>query len=490
MNLLPLVLACLPAAGPSGDRIDALVLEALKSWDVPGVAVVVVTPDRTLHLKGYGYRELGGQPVTPDTVFPMASCTKAFTTALVARLADKGKLSWDDPVRKHLYDFHLSDPAADSLVSLRDLGSHRTGVGAHDLLWYRAPWSQEEMVRRVGRLPLNRPFRQEMQYQSVMFIALGQAAAHAGGKPWADLLHEELLNPLGMKGVTLTTTEAAKLPDRASGHRVGPDGKLAVVPWYPQPEPNPAGSVNASASDLAAWLRFQLTGGRHGDDWIVSEAALRETQTPQITIRMTDEARSLAPETLQMSYGLGWTIQDYRGHLQVQHAGLIDGFRVQMTLLPKDGYAFAVLANREATRMNLSLGNALTDLLLGLPPRDWNKYLLGVVAEQEQTAQVQARQAALARQRDPRPPSASAEVLAGAYEEPAYGQAVVVAGKDGLIWEWSAWKVPLEHDNGDLFRLKAPGNAYLDGLPVWFAVESGRPVGFTLAGIPFRRAEK
>jgi CubicO group peptidase (beta-lactamase class C family) len=420
----------------------------------------------------------------------LASCTKAFTTALVARLADQGKLTWDDPVRRHLPNFHLSDPAADALVSLRDLGSHRTGVGPYDLLWYRSPFTQEEQVRRVGKLPLSRPFRSEMQYQSVMFVALGQAAARAGGKSWADLVRADLLDPLGMKEVTLTTTAAAKLPDRASGHRAGPDGKLKVVPWYEQPEPNPAGSINASARDLVPWLQFQLTGGRHGGDQLVSEAGLRETQTPQIVIRMTDEARAIAPETQQMSYGLGWTIQDYRGRLQVMHAGLIDGFRVHLTLLPKDGYAFAILANREATRMNLALSNALTDLLLGLAPRDWNKYLLGVLADEAEAAKVRARQAELARQRHPQPPSASPEKLAGEYEHPAFGTANIIDGKDGLVWAWGVWKVPLANDNGDLFRLKAPGNPYLDGLPVWFHIGDGRPIEFLLAGLPFRRKEK
>src|SRR4029079_12629842 len=127
-------------------------------------------------------------------------------------------------------------------------------------------------------------------------------------------------------------------------------------------------------------------------------------------------AAALSPDSHQMSYGLGWVTQDYRGHLVVQHTGLIDGFRVHLTVLPKDGYAFAVLANREGTRMNLALSNALTDLLLGLPPKDWNTYLLGVQAQAEEAARVAARRAELARQRDPRPPGAPPERLAGAYE--------------------------------------------------------------------------
>src|SRR5436305_12461467 len=114
-------------------------------------------------------------------------------------------------------------------------------------------------------------------------------------------------------------------------------------------------------------------------------------RTPQIVIRLGDTARALNPETQQISYGLGWVIQDYRGKLLVMHAGLIDGFRAHLTILPKDGYAFAILANREGTRMNLALSNSLVDVLLGLPERDWNKYLLGIQAEEEEAARVQKK---------------------------------------------------------------------------------------------------
>jgi hypothetical protein len=182
-------------------------------------------------------------------------------------------------------------------------------------------------------------------------------------------------------------------------------------------------------------------------------------------------------------------VQDYRGRLQVMHAGMIDGFRVHLTLLPKDGYAFAILANREGTRMNLALSNALTDLLLGLPARDWNKYLLGVEEEQRQAARTEARKAELARQSAP-DPSVPPAKLAGSYVNPAYGPAVVRAGPGGLVWEWGTWKLPLEHYAADTYRLKAEGNPYLDGVYVRFVVKDGEPREARLADMPFARTGK
>jgi CubicO group peptidase (beta-lactamase class C family) len=469
---------------PDATRIDKLVQEALRAWDVPGAAVVIVNREGVMHQKGYGVRELNGKPVTADTIFPLASCSKAFTTTLIAALADDGKVKWDDLVRKHLPDFHLSEPHADALVTLRDLASHRTGVAGHDTLWYRSRWSQEELIRRVGKLPLTRPFRTEMQYQTIMYVAAGHAAAKAAGKSWDALLRDRLLGPLGMKDVELTTTAAEKHADRASGHRPNKEGKLAVVPWYPQTEPNPAGSVHASARDLAAWLRFHLNEGVHNGEQIVSTAGIRELHTPQIVVRLGDSARALNPETQQISYGLGWVIQDYRGKLLVMHAGLIDGFRAHLTILPKDGYAFAILANREGTRMNLALSNSLTDLLLSLPSKDWNKYLLDVMSEEEAEAKRQRRQEDLARRG--LAPSVELEQLAGEYEDPAYGAATVKLRKDRLELQLSSWTVPLEHYDADQYRLVAEEGP-LKGVMVRFIVEGGKPTEMRVPGVTFKK---
>src|SRR5579871_4980739 len=127
--------------------IDEEVGAAMRDWHVPGVALVVLQPGHHAFINTYGMRDIASNlPVTQDTLFPLASCSKAFTTTSLAMLVSEGKIHWDDPVRKYLPDFHLADPNADALVTVRDLLCHRTGLGSHDFLWYRAPWSQDEMI--------------------------------------------------------------------------------------------------------------------------------------------------------------------------------------------------------------------------------------------------------------------------------------------------------------------------------------------------------
>ena len=163
--------------------VEVIVRNAIEAWQIPGVAVAIVKDDQPIFLKGFGVREAGGeQAVTPDTVFPLASCTKAFTTTLLAMLADDGVIGWDDPLRKHLPGFKLSDPNADALLTVRDLLCHRCGIAGHDLLWYHAPWGIDEVIRRAQTLPLEYPFRGGYRYSSIPFMAAGYSQQTRGLK--------------------------------------------------------------------------------------------------------------------------------------------------------------------------------------------------------------------------------------------------------------------------------------------------------------------
>jgi CubicO group peptidase (beta-lactamase class C family) len=474
--------ALLSARQPGPGTVDALAEEALKVWDVPGLAVVITTPDRVLWLKGYGKRDLAtGSPVTPDTIFPLASCSKGFTTALAAMLVDDGKFGWDDLVRKHLPDFHLADPLADGGVNLRDLFTHRTGLSNNDFLWYRAPWGPGEAVRRTCNMPLEKPFRTAFQYQSAMYTAAGFAIARAGGEPWEVLIKRRLFEPLGMTS-TDCTTSTAKTQERATPYRSGPDGNLRAVEWYEQREPNPAGSIHASARDLGAWLRFQL-GGTIDGRRLVSAAALGETHKPQMVIPMDDAVRAANPDTVQLSYGLGWVIQDYRGHEVVSHGGVVDGFRAHITLMPQDGFALALLSNRHQTRLNLALSNALVDRLLGLSPRGWNDFYRRLENQVEKSKR--ESRAKRDKRRQPGPPPHPLADYAGEYTHPVYGTAKVSLKDDKLRWEWSTFNGELAYHHGDLFEM---ASEYLDDPLIEFRTDDrGRVTEMVFLNLVFHR---
>ncbi len=453
LTLLSLCSSSVVAESNQKQAIDALVDRARGFWHVPGVAVAIVRDGEWIYLQGHGVRSVKDKkPVTADTLFPIASCTKSFTTTAMAILVDEGKMSWDDSPRKYVPYFHLSDPLADRDVTLRNLVTHRTGLRGHDLLWYRSPWTQEEIIRRVGRLPLDQPFRTTFQYQSTMFTVAGFAVANAAGTSWEEFVRKRLFDPLDMKAARFTTTAAARVEDRASPHRLNEHSEPKLTELYPMEVPEPAGSIQANARDLSQWLRFHLGDGTANGKRLLSARHLQATHTPQIMLDMDPLDRRMFPDTNQMSYGMGWVVQDHSGHRLLQHAGAIDGFRCHFALVPEARLGIALLCNLDQTRMNIALSNGLLELLLGLPHRDWNQVVFE--AERKAHAEVEEKERQrLSRRHLHTHPSRELAGYIGRYEHPAYGTVRIALQDGSLVWKWNHFKAALTHYQYDTFTL-------------------------------------
>ncbi|HLW64411.1 MAG TPA: serine hydrolase [Gemmataceae bacterium] len=434
--------------------VDRIVQDALKIWGVPGAAVVIVQQNKVRLVKGYGKREIGRpESVTAETIFPIGSCSKAFTTVVLAMLADEGKLSWDDPVSKHLPGFHLYDRRADALVTIRDLVSHRTGVGSHDLLWYRASWSQEETVHRLAFVPPSGEFRSSYYYSTPQFMAAGQAAAKYCPQGWDGFVRDRILNPLQMTHTYLNSDAALRDPNHASPHRVNREGMLQKIDWFPFPLPNPAGSVYSSANDMGKWLRFQLGDGTWNGRRLVSATNLDETHKPNIIIPMIEAAVATYPYTVQLTYAMGWVVQDYRGVKLISHGGIVEGFKVNLALVPAEQIGIGVLVNEHATLMSMATINSILDLMLGAPAKDWNAHFGQLMQAQDKS--IKEANARREHDRDLNDkPSLSFADYAGIYEHPAYGECRVDCRDGRLHWHWSSFNHVLEPYRHDTFEIK------------------------------------
>ena len=455
-----------------------------QAWQAPGLAAVIVRDGKVIHLSGYGVKSLGTDAlITPDTLFPLASCTKGFTSTLMASSVDSGDLGWDDPVRKHLPTFRISDADADKLLSLRDLLTHRSGLGGHDLLWYRAPWDADEVLRRTAKLPLTAPFRGGFQYSSLPFTAAGKAVENRTGKGYSELVREKITEPLGMKSVTFTTAEARKNPDRAKGHE-SRAGKIVPMAEYDLKEADAAGSMSASIRDLGTWVQFHLGGGKHEGQQIVAAKSLRETKQPHTPMRKEGVVASVYPDSHQISYAMGWVVYDHRGKSVVAHGGIIDGFRVQITLLPEEKLGIALFNNLHESKLNIALTNQLIDTILGLEPKDWTAYYRGV----DKAEDAEKMKAKVKRTRDRKPEltvQASPDAHVGDYEHPAYGTGRVKRDGANLIWEWSSFRVPLEHWEAERFRATS---GFFDDELFEFTVDTdGAVQALTQRGIIFTK---
>ena len=423
----------------------------MSAWQLPGLAVAVVKDDRVVYLKGLGVRVAGeSAPVTPDTLFQIASTSKAFTTTAMAMLVDEKKMSWDDPVRKHLPYFQLSDPCADAQVTLRDIVSHRTGVARHDDLWDYTDWSREEVIRRIAMVDLTRPFRASYQYHNIMFMAAGEAVASAAGVPWEEFVATRIFRPLGMNNSVVSEAEWMR-SERAAPHRWDYDTER-VKRWHTNDYSSlgPAGAIKSSARDLAQWVRFQLAGGAIDVKRLISEEALAETWKPHAILAPDQSTAGDTPLSHFNTYGLGWRVQDYRGEPLVWHSGSLNSYRAQVAFLPQRKAGLVLLTNIGRGYGIIALRHALLDLLIGKGTRDWNTHFLAHERKLEEEAETKKAEREAKRQRGTNP-SRELSAYTGRYVSPIYGQAEVRLQEGRLAIEWERLRMPLEHYHYDTF---------------------------------------
>ena len=466
--------------------IDRVMLATIKAWQLPGAAVAIVKNDRVVYVAAYGVKDLTtNEPVTVDTLFQIASTSKAFTSAALAMLVDEGKLAWDDPVRQHLEYFRLSDACADANVTVRDIVSHRTGLSRHDALWDNTPLTREDVIRAAGKVNLTKPFRSQYQYQNIMFIAAGEIVARASGMSWDDFMKTRVFKPLNMTR-TVTTDEEWNALDHATGYRYDWK-KNSISPQRPIDTTTigAGGGIKSSARDMANWLRFQLANGVFNGTQLVGAEALAETKTPHTPIRLENSTRDVHPESNVLSYAFGWNVQDYRGELLVAHAGALNGFRTNVNLLPRRDAGFVLMTNAGRGYALFALRNSLADMLTSKPSRDWNAYYLMIDRKFDDKAE-KDKQERKAKRKTATQPSRPLEAYAGTYQNGAYGTAKISNVSGGLVLQWQRLTVPLTHFHYDVFSAESEYDD-LDEEIVFSMSADGEVDGMTFYGEKFSR---
>ena len=421
------------AAPPAG--FDARVEEAMRSRDVPGMAIAIVEDGNVVHAQGYGVRRLGSsETVDADTIFPTGSTGKAVTAAALAILVDDGRLGWDDRVIDHLPDFRMHDAWVTREMTVRDLLLHRSGLGlgAGDLLMIpRTSRSRADIVRALRHIQPATSFRSGYAYDNILYVVAGELVATVSGQDWETFVRERIFAPLGMRTATSHEDDRFATKNRAQPH-ARLDARLrglGAQQMLPEREGlgqvgAPAGGLSWSANDFARWLQVQLALGSvpdGGDQRLWSEASAREMWNPQVPVPIRPFPAPITDITPQFSgYALGWNVQDYRGVKVVQHGGAVFGVLAFTVLVPERGLGISLQINSEDVEVLRGLGYELLDHYLGFEPRDWvaafdawnRDRLVGGLA---------ALDAAGAQARKTSRPSLPAAGYAGTYADAWYG---------------------------------------------------------------------
>lgn len=460
------ILAPVSAAPPPDlARLEAAIEQARKDWSVPGLSVAIVKDGRVVLAKGFGVRDLGKpDPVDADTLFAIASNSKAFTATAIAMLQDEGKLSLDDRVVSHVPYFQLYDPYVTSDIRVRDLLSHRSGLGTFsgDLLWYGTGYSREEVVRRARFLKQAGPFRARYGYQNIMYVAAGEVIAAASGRDWDTFIKDRIFDPLGMTRTVSRFADVVNASNVATPH-AGTFSPLRAYPWYSWDSCGPAASIVSSANDMARWIAAHLAGGLAGERRIFPESAQRLLWTPHVAFTVDPNpavpAASLAaslrlPQHFR-GYGLGFSVSDYRGRFVAEHGGAADGMFSHVTLVPEEGLGFVILTNSD-TGLSSALSYAILDAYLGGDGRDWSRLFLDRAnrnAGQKRQERDRVEKARLAGTK----PSLPLEQYAGRYVSTLYGDATVAIEQGTLVLRLVPnpdMVADLTHWHVDTFELK------------------------------------
>lgn len=438
------------------EKLDRYYQQVLDDWNLPGMAIGIVVDGELVFSKGYGLIEVG-RPGAPNehTLFAIASNSKAITAAVLATLVDEGKITWDDKAKDHLPYFELFDHYVTNEATIRDLLSHRIGLGTFsgDVIWYKSDIPAEQVVRNARHLPRAFPFRSGYGYSNLMYLAAGEIIEAVTGKSWMENVEERILWPLGMSRTILRTADLAGKGNFATPHALI-DGVNVPIEWEDWTHVAAIGGLISSVHDVAQWMILNMNHGIHGQDTLISRQSLNLMWTPHNS-HVVDHGRQQDFNRHFNGYGLGWSLSDYHGRLSVGHTGGYDGMISEVRMLPKERIGVVVLTNGVKSPIG-AITNYTLESLLGMEPRDWSAQMLPRAKQrwEEEDPRVTAIKNARAEGTSPSLPLAD---YAGVYESAIYGEIRVnlVNGQLELAFEHAEeLAASLSHWHHDVWEIR------------------------------------
>jgi CubicO group peptidase (beta-lactamase class C family) len=491
-----------PGPGAAADpaaALDAYAAKAVRDWQVPGLAISVVKDGRVVFARGYGVRELGRPaPADTQTLFAIGSTTKAMTAAALGMLVDEGKVRWDDPVTRYVPAFQTGDPYVTREMTVRDLLTHRGGLGNADYLWYESDIRSDEVRRRLRFLRPAYSFRAGFIYQNVMYAVAGDVVEAASGMPWEQFVRRRIFEPLAMSRTAATLREAQARDNVAAPHdRV--DGTIRPIRNASVDPVAPAGSIWSSVADMAKWMRFMLDTARTADGrQLLKPGTWAELLKPQTIVTpqgFYPTARLTRPHWT--TYALGWFQHDYNGRAVSFHTGSIDGMIAIIGLIPDERLGVFVLANLDHAEVRHALMYSVFDLwardregrAASGEARDWSAELLqlyGSLQAQGDSGRMRQEARRVAGTR----PTLALERYAGTYADSLYGTATVTLERGQLVLRRGARSAALEHWHYDTFRARW-SNAWQGTSMATFIIGArGTPDRLELGGATLRKVER
>lgn len=345
-----------------------------------GIAIAVVKDGEVVHSKGYGVASINSQEkVDENTLFAIASNSKAFTTAALAMLVEEEKLGWHDKVVDHIPEFRMYDPYITANFNIQDLVTHRSGLGlgAGDLMFFPdgSDFTIDDVLKSFQHQKPVSAFRTKYDYDNLLYVVAGEVIARVSGMSWADFVESKIMRPIGMNRSAGVYQRLKDKSNIAAPHSTVKGQLNELKPYLKNDESlGAAGGIYASVGDLSNWLLLHLNEGRYGDDLenqLLTEESYAELWKPHTNIEFNVKPRPPHQSHFR-AYGLGWFIQDRGGYITVEHTGGLPGMLSKTVLIPELDLGVAVLTNSlPGGNSYLTIAMEIVEGYLGVEGTDW-----------------------------------------------------------------------------------------------------------------------
>lgn len=358
------------------EKLDAYFEKTAEDWGIPGMSVGIVKDGKIVFSKGYGVLKIT-EPEKPDgnTLYAIASNSKAFTSAMIAMLVQEGKLNWNDKVQKHLPYFQLKDPFVSNQITIKDLLCHRSGLGTYsgDIIWYKSSLNSEEIIRRLKGIDPKFNFRDGYGYSNVMYITAGEVIKQVTGKTWGENVQERILDPVGMSRTIYSLKKLQKKGNFAIPHALENE-KNIPIPHVDWEEIAALGGIFSSTNDMGRWMIFNMNHGITETDTLLTPYS-RNMIWKMHNSYTVDRTKTNDTNNHFRGYGLGWGLADYHGRLRVSHGGGYDGMISSVNMIPDEKLGVVVLTNGMKVPTMAVTYYAL-NAFLGVEEKDWSTEML------------------------------------------------------------------------------------------------------------------
>lgn len=461
-------------------QFPATVAEGLRLWESPSVAVGVIKDGQVVLSQGFGLRDAEKNlPATNQTLYQIGSCSKAFTSALVAILVDQGKLDWDTPIIQYVPNIRFYDDFTTRSATLRDLLSHRTGMPRHEYAWYGTDFTKEQMLMNLRYLEPNQPIRSVFQYNNQCYILAGYIVEQVTGLSYEQCLEHYLFGPLGMGRSCAFLDDIEGSPDHATPYDRANSNEtvhgMRPIPFYRTPVEDkakgvgaplgPAGSINSCVEDMLKWVQFHLDNGAWQGEQLISEGAMKQMHRPNMLL--SEPLDMPMPETEFWCYGLGWFMESFRGHKLIHHGGNINGFSGFTAFMPELKLGVVTYTNMNSSFLHYALAREIIDHYLGVSGGNWVQRYHDFVVERSGS-----REKLLLRLTGEQVPGTSLSHplsdYTGVFRRDGYNDVTVTLEDGRLCLSFIGTKAGMKHFHYDTFVLDDILGELPAGIPVHF----------------------